>query len=232
MPNELKVLDADTTAEMDAGSSANDVGAEDKSANAGNSSEVASSDKENELTTSPTVYVGAGERPPLSNTSSMSTLVPDKDDEPSVNATETEKAGTKTLPMAETAERTSESGSDDRGVDKKDGETKIQKGWDDTPPFSTRKNTDQTVQKKCVSWYELTLREKYEYRKKFLHEYFSETRACLPYVKRLFLTIIRISPWRGVVLLILNAMNAFLPALSLKAQGDFLILVLPAGCPC
>jgi hypothetical protein len=225
MPNELKVLEAESTADMDVAGSVNAVRLESVSINAGNSSEAASSHKQSESTSSATNCVGGGERTSLSNTSSLSTLVPGSDEEPSVPASETQTPGTENPPVADTPASGCESESDEEEAGKKDPETKLEKGWKDTAPFSTRKNTDQAVQKQCISWYELTLREKYEYRKTFLREYFSETRACLPYVKRLFLTIIRISPWRGVALLVLNAMNAFLPALSLKAQGDFLILV-------
>jgi hypothetical protein len=224
MPNEGKVLEAESTADMDAGS-ANAVRLESKCADARNSSEAASSDKESESTSSATNGAGEGEKPLLSSISSMSTLIPGKDEESSVSANETQTPGNENPPAAESPASTAESKSGKEGAGEKVPETEIERGWKDTAPFSTRKTTEQALQKKCISWYELTLREKYEYRKRFLREYFSETRACLPYVKRLFLTIIRISPWRGVALLALNAINAFLPALSLKAQGDFLILV-------
>jgi len=100
------------------------------------------------------------------------------------------------------------------------------KGWRDEYPFDVvQRENRKTLEKTWISWSKLTLREKYEYRKRFLHEYISETRKCLPYVKRLFITVYRISPWRATLLLFLNLVNGLLPAMTMQTKGSFLILV-------
>jgi hypothetical protein len=104
---------------------------------------------------------------------------------------------------------------------------KPKKGWRDVPPFNIEKRSSRNSKRDWIAWSELTLREKYEYRRQFLVEYFSETRKCLPYVKKLFVTVYRISPWRATLLLFLNLVNGFLPALTLQTKGSFLILVCP-----
>jgi hypothetical protein len=104
---------------------------------------------------------------------------------------------------------------------------KPKKGWRDVFPFTFAQRSSRTSKRNWIAWSELTLREKYEYRRKFFLEYFSETRKCLPYVKKLFVAVYRISPWRATLLLFLNLVNGFLPALTLQTKGSFLILVGP-----
>ena len=99
-------------------------------------------------------------------------------------------------------------------------------GWRDEYPFDIMERKNQKdFERPWISWSKLTLREKYEYRKHFLREYISETRKCLPYVKRLFITVYRISPWRATLLLFLNLVNGLLPAMTMQTKGNFLILV-------
>jgi len=103
---------------------------------------------------------------------------------------------------------------------------KLAKGWRDEYPFDVMERENRKrLEKTWISWSKLTLREKYEYRKRFLQEYISETRKCLPYVKRLFITVYRISPWRATLLLFLNLVNGLLPAMTMQTKGSFLILV-------
>jgi hypothetical protein len=99
------------------------------------------------------------------------------------------------------------------------------KGWRSYPPFNIEERNSRTSKRDWIAWSELTLREKYQYRRDCLLEYFSETKKCLPYVKRLFVTVYGLSPWRATLLLLLNLVNGFLPALTLQTQGSFLILV-------
>ena len=181
---------------------------------------------------SPTATPVAGtaskvEAPSLSTASSSSTLVdkqPVSAPSPAAERRKSQDASPAPVDSAAAPTKDSESNGQE-SEEKEDSQDKKKTGWRNTVPFSVKNKTLVASSKNCISWYELTLREKYEYRKKFLREYFSETKACLPHVKRLFLTIYQISPWRGALLLVLNAVNAFLPALALRAQGDFLILV-------
>jgi len=186
-----------------------------------------SCDKANPSLTAVASTTSAVEAPSLSTASSSSTLVDKRPPSSPSSSAETQKSQDASPVPADSAEvATNDSESNGEKSEKKeDAHDKKKTGWRNTAPFSVKNKTLVASSKNCVSWYELTLREKYEYRKRFLREYFSETKACLPYVKRLFHTIYRISPWRGAVLLLLNAVNAFLPALALRAQGDFLILV-------
>jgi len=108
----------------------------------------------------------------------------------------------------------------------KEKEVKKIRGWPDRPPFTVVEEDDtEELLKKYTFWSDLTWREKYAYQKEFLQQYFSETRECLPYVRRLFLMIYRISPWRAVTILVLNIVNSFLPALNLKTRGSFILMV-------
>jgi len=108
----------------------------------------------------------------------------------------------------------------------KEKEAKKVRGWLDRPPFTVVDEDDsEELLKKYTFWSDLTWREKYAYQKEFIRQYLSETKACLPYVRRLFLMIYRISPWRAVTILVLNIVNSFLPALSLQTRGSFILLV-------
>jgi hypothetical protein len=156
----------------------------------------------------------------LSGSSSATTVVGDGDaaapkttdskeeNDPQAAPTETEKKSSKST---KTEEKTDQ---------------KATKGWINRGPFRIIKRKIEDKPKKYVNWYDLTLREKYEYRKQFLFQYLRETKACLPHVKRLFLAIYRISPWRAAVLLMLNVVNGLVPAMTLQTQGRFIILVL------
>ena len=188
--------------------------------------ELNSCDKVDPSVTAVVSTTSAAEASSLSTASSSSTLA-DKGAPSSPSSAETQKSQETNPAPADSADAvTKDSESNGETSEKKeDSQDKKKTGWRNTAPFSVKNKTLIASSKNCISWYELTLREKYEYRKRFLREYFSETKACLPYVKRLFHIIYRISPWRGAVLLLLNAVNAFLPALALRAQGDFLILV-------
>jgi len=107
-------------------------------------------------------------------------------------------------------------------------EAKKIRGWPDRPPFTVIEEDDtEEVLKKYAFWSDLTWREKYAYQREFLRQYLSETRKCLPYVRRLFLMIYRISPWRAVTILVLNIVNSFLPALNLQTRGSFILMVSP-----
>jgi len=107
----------------------------------------------------------------------------------------------------------------------KDGK-KIQ-GWPSRPPFCTlHQDPIEELLEKYTFWSDLTWREKYEYQKEFLRLYLSETRQCFPYVRRLILMIYRISPWRAIVMLVVNIVKSFLPALRLQTRGSFILLVI------
>jgi hypothetical protein len=71
----------------------------------------------------------------------------------------------------------------------------------------------------------MTWQEKKEYRKNFFKLYLSETKKCIPYVQRLFWMIYKISPWRVALLLVVELVKGLLPALTLKAKGDFILMV-------
>jgi hypothetical protein len=157
----------------------------------------------------------------LSTSSSAETLVQDGQTE----APKTDESNAEKDPeSAEAKKKKKPSKSAKKEVKK---EHKVPTGWLHRDPFRiiTRKSDEKP--KKYVHWNELTLHEKYLYRKQFLFEYFRETRGCLPHVKRLFLAIYRISPWRAVALLALNVVNGLVPAMTLKNQGQFIILVYP-----
>jgi hypothetical protein len=102
---------------------------------------------------------------------------------------------------------------------------KPKKGWRHEAPFNIEDRCSRTSKRDWIAWSELSLREKYEYRRDVFAEHSAEIKKCLPYVKRLFMTVYRISPWRATLLLFLNLVNGFLPALTLQTKGSFLILV-------
>ena len=101
------------------------------------------------------------------------------------------------------------------------------RGWLIKTPFVVAQNNNwmKAHLEKNTYWSDLTLREKVEFRRSFLKIYLSETRQCLPYVRKFFLTIYRLSPWRVVMLLALNVLSGLLPALTLQARGNFLMMV-------
>lgn len=114
---------------------------------------------------------------------------------------------------------------------KEEEDPRKRRGWPNRYPFSCY-NPWQNSQKegeteKVIYWGELTLQEKLDYRKAFLREYLSETKNCLPYVRKLFLMIYRLSPWRAATILAFNIVNGLLPALTLQTRGNFLLIVYP-----
>ena len=100
------------------------------------------------------------------------------------------------------------------------------RGWLSRPPFTVFDNKSWRKKvEKYTYWSDLTLKERLEFRRTFLRTYLSETSKCLPYVRKFFLTIYRISPWRVVMLFALNVLSGLLPALTLHARGNFLMMV-------
>jgi hypothetical protein len=108
----------------------------------------------------------------------------------------------------------------------KEDDPKKRQGWPERKPFSKRRG-DQVARllKEYSYWSDLTWKEKYAFRKEFLGQYLAETRKCIPHVRRFFMMIYRISPWRAVVILVLNIINSLLPALTLQTRGSFILLV-------
>jgi hypothetical protein len=154
-----------------------------------------------------------------SGSSSATTVVGDGDAGEPKTMDSKEENDAQAVPAGK--ETTSKSDETERKID-----PKASKGWLNREPFRIVKRKIEDKPKKYVNWYDLTLREKYKYRKKFLFQYLRETKACLPHVKRLFLAIYRISPWRAAALLLLNVVNGLVPAMTLRTQGRFIILVL------
>jgi hypothetical protein len=108
---------------------------------------------------------------------------------------------------------------------------KKRRGWPSRPPFSNESDRrggstkNQTEDK--IYWDEMTWRQKIAWRKAFVREYLSETKSCLPHVRKLFLIIYRISPWRAIVVFALNVVSGLLPALTLQTRGNFILMVCP-----
>src|SRR5438045_2039369 len=101
-------------------------------------------------------------------------------------------------------------------------------GWPSRPPFSTDFGNDDSSKKNPANqiyWGELTLKQKLEWRKAFVLEYLRETKLCFPHVRKLFLMIYRISPWRAIVVFVLNVVSGLLPALTLQTRGNFILMV-------
>jgi hypothetical protein len=98
-------------------------------------------------------------------------------------------------------------------------------GWPPKAPFSHGGTASREKLKEFTFWSDLTLQERITYRKEFLREYLSETKKCFPYMRKLVIMIYRISPWRAIVILMLNVINALLPALTLQTRGSFILIV-------
>jgi len=107
----------------------------------------------------------------------------------------------------------------------KEMDLKPPQGWPERTPFRTKIKSSQRILDKYIFWSELTLEEKLSYRREFLTEYLSEIKKCFPYVQKLFIMIYRISPWRAVMILVLNIVNGLLPAITLQTRGSFIIMV-------
>jgi hypothetical protein len=97
-------------------------------------------------------------------------------------------------------------------------------GWPSRPPFlklTTKKDSDDNY----IYASELTWEEKQAYRANFLREYLSETKQCIPHVRRLYMMIYRISPWRAIALLVSSVLMGMFPALRLQTRGNFIGMV-------
>jgi hypothetical protein len=109
------------------------------------------------------------------------------------------------------------------------------RGWPARPPFRTSPFREAPSAQKQASpavdgiyWEELTWKQQLAWRKMFLREYLSETKRCLPYVRKLFILIFRLSPWRTTVLFLSNTLRGLIPALTLKTRGTFILMVTAA----
>jgi hypothetical protein len=117
-----------------------------------------------------------------------------------------------------------------RTEDKKDPPKKVN-GWPGRYPFyrSPFQDLSQTTsaedREEKIYWSELSFIEKQQFRKQFLRQYLSETKLCLPYVRKLFVMICRLSPWRAATILAFNIVNGLLPALTLQTRGNFIMMV-------
>jgi hypothetical protein len=114
--------------------------------------------------------------------------------------------------------------------DKEDPPKKVN-GWPGRYPFyrsshqDLSKTTSAEDREEKIYWSELSFLEKQQFRKQFLREYLSETKRCLPYVRKLFVMICRLSPWRAATILAFNIVNGLLPALTLQTRGNFIMMV-------
>jgi len=103
------------------------------------------------------------------------------------------------------------------------------RGWPVKPPFRERAIANlpgaRAGDDKQVYWEDLTWKQQLVWRKLFLREYLSEAKRCLPYVRKLFLLIYRLSPWRTIVLVLANTLRGFIPALTLQTRGTFILMV-------
>jgi len=131
-------------------------------------------------------------------------------------------------PGSPTEESKVEKVKEEKPSDEEKDDPKKRRGWPSRAPFysssSERRSTEIPDEKK-IYWSELTWNQKIAWRKAFLREYLSETKSCLPHVRKLFLMIYRISPWRAAVVLALNIVSGLLPALTLQTRGNFILMV-------
>jgi hypothetical protein len=151
----------------------------------------------------------------LSSSASSATLTPESDDIPTIPSTDkgSDKANCESSPATEATPKV------------KEMNPKLPRGWPERAPFRIKIRSSQSIVQKCTFWSELTLEEKLSYRREFLAQYLSETKKCIPYVRKLFIMIYRISPWRTVMILILNIVNGLLPAVTLQTRGSFMMMV-------
>jgi hypothetical protein len=176
-----------------------------------------------ETETNPLIPSATATDKTLSSLSSSSTLKEESDKPLSAKPTKSGMTVEKTTKDPDSDEKQKK-----QKEEGKEKEAKKIRGWPDRPPFTVIEEDDtEEVLKKYAFWSDLTWREKYAYQREFLRQYLSETRKCLPYVRRLFLMIYRISPWRAVTILVLNIVNSFLPALNLQTRGSFILMVSP-----
>jgi len=108
---------------------------------------------------------------------------------------------------------------------------KKRRGWPSRPPFSNQSDrgggSTKSQNEERIYWNEMTWSQKLAWRKAFVREYLAETKSCLPHVRKLFLMIYRISPWRAIVVFALNVVGGLLPALTLQTRGNFILMVCP-----
>lgn len=102
------------------------------------------------------------------------------------------------------------------------------KGWPSRSPFFKHTGTSESAKMwlaKHIFWSELTWKQKMMWRKAFLQKYLTETKRCIPYVRKLFSMIFYISPWRAIVVFAMNIVSGLLPALTLQTRGNFIWIV-------
>jgi len=103
------------------------------------------------------------------------------------------------------------------------------RGWPVKPPFRERPMSNlphaSGGDDKQIYWEDLTWKQQLAWRKLFLREYLSEAKRCLPYVRKLFRLIYRLSPWRTIVLVLANTLRGLIPALTLQTRGTFILMV-------
>jgi hypothetical protein len=139
------------------------------------------------------------------------------------------KAGHKSVPVESTGADGSKADSltDDADVAGKTAAKSQKKppAWLDRWPFSVYAPTvSGDFDKNYIYSSELTWQERWAYYREYLREYLTETKLCVPYMKRLFLVILRVSPWRVAALIALNLISGLLPALGLQTKGRFVMM--------
>lgn len=127
-----------------------------------------------------------------------------------------------------TGENKVEKAKEEKTSEEEKDDPKKRRGWPSRAPFfnsSGERRSTETPDEKKIYWGELTWNQKLAWRKAFLREYLSETKKCLPHVRKLFVMIYHISPWRAAVVLALNIVSGLLPALTLQTRGNFILMV-------
>jgi|SRR5579862_4540135 len=96
------------------------------------------------------------------------------------------------------------------------------RGWLGRWPFYLQKD----ITNRDVVYYDLlTWKEKLDFRRRFLMKYFREAKDCVPFAGRLFMMIVRISPWRAFAVLVIYLVKGTMPARTLKMRMTFLMMV-------
>jgi hypothetical protein len=131
-------------------------------------------------------------------------------------------------PGPATEEKKVEKANEDKTSNEEKDDPKKRRGWPSRAPFynsSGKRRSTEPPDEEKIYWSELTWNQQLAWRKAFVREYLSETKKCLPHVRKLFLMIYRISPWRAAVVLALNIVSGLLPALTLQTRGNFILMV-------
>jgi hypothetical protein len=151
----------------------------------------------------------------LSSSASSATLTQESTNIPPIVSADkgSDNANHESSPAAETSQNV------------KEIDLKPVRGWPERPPFRIKTRSSQSILQQYTFWSELTWEEKLSYRREFLTQYLSETKKCFPYVRKFFIMIYCISPWRVVMILILNIVNGLIPAMTLQTRGSFIIMV-------